>query len=119
MKGKELKTKKIKLILNDGEHEVLFDMNALAEIEDYYGDIQTGMEKFKSTPINAMRVFIYALLKAENENITLREAGALISISKIDETIAAITSGLDEAMPPTDEEIINIEEEGEENIPNA
>jgi hypothetical protein len=118
MKGKELKTKKIKLILNDGEHEVLFDMNALAEIEDYYGDIQAGMDKFKEKPINAMRVFIYALLKTEKEDITLRQAGALIPTNRIDETINAITAGLDEAMPD-DEETLIIEEEGEENSPNA
>lgn len=117
MKGKELKTKKIKLELLDGVHECVFDMNALAEIEDIYGDIQIGLNQFKEKPIGALRVFIYSLLKKENSDITISDAGSLIPMDNIENVVKSISEALSEAMPTnkTDEVI----EEEEETNPNV
>lgn len=115
MKGKQLQTKKIEIELADGIHECVFDMNALAEIEDIYGDIQTGLNQFQIKPIGALRVFIYALLKKDNEKITISEAGSLIPLDKIETVVKNISDALSEAMPSPDKII----EEEEEEIPNA
>jgi len=109
MKGKELKTKKIEIELIDGVHECVFDMNTLAEIEDIYGDIQTGLNQFESKPIGALRTFIYALLKKENEKITISDAGSLIPLDKIENVVKSISDALSEAMPSN--EVIEEEEE--------
>lgn len=117
MKGKELKTKKIEIELLDGVHECIFDMNTLAEIEDIYGDIQVGLNKFEEKPIGALRTFIYALLKKENEKITISEAGSLIPMDKIESVVKSISEALAEAMPTNETDEV-IEEEEEKN-PNA
>lgn len=116
MKGSELKNKKIKIELKDGVHEVVFDMNALCELEEIYGDIQVAMNSFSQQPVKALRSFVYAILKSEREDITIQEAGALIDMTKLDALMESFGTAIEEAMPGAKEETDEVD--GEEN-PNV
>ena len=119
MKANELKSKKINLELSDGIHECMFDMNALAEIEDIYGSIEIGLAQFEKKPLGAMRAFVYALLKADNSKITISGAGKLIQLENIEAVVKSISEALGDSMPTVEvTEEIEVEVEGEESQEN-
>ena len=90
-------------------------MNALCELEDMYGDINKAIGNFKEKPIKTVRAFIYAMLKSQDEKITLMKAGALIDTKNFNEVIDAITQLIEEAFPENEEsEDEEIETEQEE-----
>ena len=114
MKGKQLKDKKIAITANGKEYKLALDMNALCELEDIYGDTKVAIGNFKEKPIKTVRSFIYAMLKSQDEKITLMKAGALIDTKNFNQVIDAITELIEEAFPEneeTDEEDIEAEVE--------
>ncbi len=114
MKGKELKEKRISITANGKQYNLALDMNALCELEDMYGDIKNAIGNFKEKPIKTVRAFIYAMLKSQDEKITLMKAGALIDTKNFNEVIDAITQLIEEAFPENEETIEESEAEQEE-----
>lgn len=120
MKGIELKNKTFEITLLDGPHKVTFDMNTLCELEEIYGDINIAMESFKKKPIKALRSFVFAFLKVEDETISIAEAGARIPMAGMEQIVKQIAEALGDAMPSeeNENEFKDIEEESEEENPN-
>jgi len=114
MTGKDLKTKIFKINLKDGEHEVVFDMNVLCELEEIYGDIKKGFKSFKTQPIKAARAFVYSFLKSEDDEMTLKKAGSLIDMGSVEELMKTITEAISDAMPDAGENT-DLQEEDEKN----
>lgn len=106
MKANELKAKNHVIKLKDGYHNIVFDMNVMAEIEEIYGSIQAGVEAFNTKPIKAIIVYMWAFLKQEvkHVNISQKYAGELIDMALLKDYIVEIQKAIEEAMPPVKEE---------------
>lgn len=104
MSLKEVKEKDFVLNLGNEEYKLRLDMNALCELEEIYGSINDALTSFKEKPLQAMRNFIYAMLKSEREELTIGEVGKLIKVSNLEETLVNLEKVLEEAFPVEDKE---------------
>ena len=80
MSIKDLKNKKTKLKLGDKEFEIAFDFNAIAELDEVYGDFEDAMKALNSGKgrLKAIRALIYSMIKPRYE-VTLLEVGEMLS----------------------------------------
>lgn len=103
MKASELKNKGIKFTLGDKEYELKFNMNTFCELEEVYGDINKAFDDLQNMKIKAIRALIYAAIKVQEENITLKEVGEMLELKDLERLSVAINKALDIAMPELDE----------------
>ncbi|WP_307992313.1 hypothetical protein [uncultured Clostridium sp.] len=103
MKASELKNKGIKFKLKDNEYELKFDMNTFCELEEVYGDINQAFEDLQNRKIKAIRALIYSAIKAEDESVTLKEVGRMLTLNDMERLGAAINEALNMAMPEINE----------------
>jgi hypothetical protein len=103
LKAAELKNKGIKLTLGDKEYELKFNMNTFCELEEVYGDINKAFDDLQNMKIKAIRALIYAAIKAQEEDITLKEVGEMLGVKDLERLGKAINNALDSAMPEIDE----------------
>lgn len=80
MSIKDLKNKKTKLKLGSREFEIAFDFNAIAELDEVYGDFEDAMEALNSGKgrLKAIRALIYSMIRPRYE-VTLLEVGEMLS----------------------------------------
>ena len=85
----------------EGEtYHLRFDLNAFAELEDLYGDIEEAMNAMENGSIKAIRAVLWAGLLHDhvdedgNPTITARKVGSMIDLSELGE----ISEGLADAM---------------------
>lgn len=88
----------------DKERHLKFDLNAFAELEELYGDINTAFEAMQRGSIKAIRAMLWAGLVHEDKNLTLEQVGSMIDMSNINEVVSAISKAISEAMPQVGDE---------------
>lgn len=94
-----IKEKKIFVEL-DKKRELRFDLNAMAELEEIYGDFQETIESLnKKISIKAMRALLYAGLKHEDESLTLKKVGSMVKMSDLAMLTQKITEAFTADMP--------------------
>lgn len=103
MRASELKNKGVKFNLEGKEYELKFDMNTFCELEDVYGDINKAFEDLQSRKIKAIRALIYSAVKSENENVTLKEVGQMLTLQDMEKLGTAINEALQVSMPEAGE----------------
>ena len=103
MKASELKNKGIKFKIKDNEYELKFDMNTFCELEEVYGDINQAFEDLQNRKIKAIRALIYSAIKAEDESVTLKEVGKMLTLNDMERLGTAINEALSVAMPEIEE----------------
>ncbi len=103
MKASELKNKGIKFMLGDKEHELKFNMNTFCEIEEIYGDLNKFFDDLQDMKIKAIRALIYAAVKVDDEDATLKSVGDKLSIQDLERLGSAINEALSQAMPEANE----------------
>ncbi|WP_069648989.1 tail assembly chaperone [Caloranaerobacter ferrireducens] len=103
MKASELKNKGIKFTLGNKEYELKLNMNTFCELEEIYGDINKAFDDLQNMKIKAIRALIYAAIKAQEEDITLKEVGERLGLKDLERLSAAINKVLDSSMPEQDE----------------
>jgi hypothetical protein len=99
MKGMDLKTKSVKVIIGGTEKNLRFDMNTFCELEEIYGDLNAAFDALTTMKLKAVRAFVYAALKSENEAITLSEVGRSLGIEDLEMLAGALSEALDISMP--------------------
>ena len=104
MKASELKNKGVKFQLKGKEYELKFDMNTFCELEEVYGDINQAFEDLQNRKIKAIRALIYSAIKVENENVTLKEVGQMLTLNDMEKLGTAINEALQVSMPESTEE---------------
>lgn len=104
MKASELKNKGVKFKLGDTEYELKFDMNTFCELEEVYGDINQAFEDLQSRKIKAIRALIYSAIKAQNESVTLKEVGQMLTLQDLEKLGTAINEALRVSMPEAEGE---------------
>ena len=105
MKASELKNKGIKFMLGDKEHDLKFNMNTFCEIEEIYGDLNKFFDDLQDMKIKAIRALIYAAVKIDNEDATLKSVGDKLSIQDLERLGSAINEALSMAMPEANENV--------------
>ena len=105
MKASELKNKGIKFKLKGNEYELKFDMNTFCELEEVYGDINQAFEDLQNRKIKAIRALIYSAIKAEDESVTLKDVGKMLTLNDMERLGTAINEALSVAMPEIDENL--------------
>ncbi len=103
MKASELRNKGIKFKLSSKEYELKFDMNTFCELEEIYGDINKAFEDLENRKIKAIRALIYSAIKAEDESVTLKDVGRMLTLSDMEKLGTAINEALNIAMPEVEE----------------
>lgn len=107
----EVKPKVTHITLRDGvERELIFTLNAMAEMEDRYGSVDAAFQALENNSIKAMRFILWAgLLHNEDECLTEQQVGNLIDIQCMEDIIASINGAMKADMPP----------KGDAELPNA
>jgi hypothetical protein len=103
MKASELKNKGIKFTLGGKEYELKLNMNTFCELEEVYGDINKAFDDLQNMKIKAIRALIYAAIKVQEEDITLKEVGEMLGLRDLERLGMTINKALDSAMPEIDE----------------
>lgn len=97
-KGKDLQIKPTKISLQGKDYELTFDLNAMAELEDKYDTIQNAIVELKKKKLSAVRTFVYACLKSNDETLSEHEVGKLVDINSFVAVEKAITNLMSEAI---------------------
>ncbi len=103
MKAAELKNKGIKFKLGDKEYELKLDMNTFCELEEVYGDLNKAFDDLQSMKLKAVRALIYAAVKVEDEEVTLKIVGEKLGLNDLERLGTAINEALSKAMPEAED----------------
>ena len=103
VKASEIKNKGIKISIGDKEYELKFDMNTFCELEEIYGDINEAFEDLQNRKLKAIRALIYSAIKAEDESVTLKEVGEMLTLNDMEKLGIALNEALNVAMPEVEE----------------
>ena len=101
---KEIRVKEVGLIL-DKERHLRYDLNAISEIEETFGDIQVALTLVEKMNSKAIKNLLWAGLIHEeiNEdgtyNITERQVGSWIGIGNIADISHLIVEAFGQALP--------------------
>ncbi|MFA6308629.1 MAG: hypothetical protein WC677_02640 [Clostridia bacterium] len=82
---------------------VSFNMNALAELEERYGDVECGAKELEKGKIKDIRTFLWAALLVNDDNLTEKDVGKLIDITNIKDVVDAINKSFFGALPDPNE----------------
>ena len=104
MKAKELKNQGIKFILGDKEYELKLNMNTFCELEEIYGNLDAAFEDLQKMKLKAVRALIYAAVKIEDDQMTLKQVGELLGLSDLERLGTAINAALSASMPEAEED---------------
>lgn len=96
----DVKPKKRFVDLGDGvEREVVFSLNAMAELEEKYGSIDAAFNKVKGGGIAAVRFLLWTIMHDTDETLTERQVGAMIRLDNINEVMETLMTALEDQMP--------------------
>jgi len=104
VKAAELKNKGIKFKLNGKGYELKFDMNTFCELEEVYGDINQAFDDLQNRKIKAIRALIYSAIKAEDESVTLKDIGRMLTLNDMEAIGTTINEALNASMPEVTDE---------------
>ncbi|EJO5348310.1 hypothetical protein NRP93_002430 [Clostridium botulinum] len=105
MKATELKNKGVKITLGNKEYNLKFNMNTFCELEEVYGDINKAFEDLQLMKVKAIRALIYSAIKVEDENVTLKSVGDLLSLKDLENLGTLINEALSNSMPEIEENL--------------
>jgi hypothetical protein len=96
--GNNVKVKKIPVTL-DKERNLVFDLNAFCELEDRFGSTKEAFAALDSGSMKAIRTMLWAGLVHEDESLTEKQVGSMISMNNIGDIANKIAEAMSEAMP--------------------
>jgi hypothetical protein len=97
-KVKDVKIKNIEIVL-DKPRTLRFDLNAFAELEDSFGTIDEALGAMEKGSIKALRAILWSGLIHEDENLTLRDVGSLITLADLPKLTEGINQAIVSAVP--------------------
>jgi len=104
-KAQVMKDEGVKITLGNKEFEVRFDLNALCNLQEKFGDFTKAFDGLEKQDFKKIRALLHVgLANGENIKITEEEVGALINMKNITIVTDALTQAFGDAMPSTDEE---------------
>ncbi len=95
--------KPIELDLGGKKRNLRFDLNAFAELEEYYGTIDGAMEALEKGSIKALRAIIWAGLLHEEPELKPSDVGSWIDIQDLPAFSETLGQALTAALPAPEE----------------
>lgn len=111
------KTKNNKINLEEKEYELNLDLNAFAELEEIYGDVTEALDGLEKGSFKAIRAILFAILKSQDEELTLVKVGKMINMSNIVEITNKLTATAENSLPELDEGEAEEKNESESQTP--
>jgi hypothetical protein len=87
----------------DKPRTLKYDLNAFAELEEIYGSMDQAFAAMRSGSMKAARSLLWAGLLHEDNNLTPRKVGAMVTLDNMEPVMDAISSALLDAMPANDD----------------
>lgn len=95
-----MKVTKIPITL-DKERTLCYDLNAFVALEEKFGSEKKAIEALASQSIKAMRAFLWAGLLHEDETLTEKEVGSMLTVQNAvefsEKLLLAVSGTLPEA----------------------
>jgi len=97
------------ITLRDGvERELLFTLNAMAEMEDRYGSVDAAFEAMNNNSIKAVRFVLWTGLMHLEEGLTEQQVGNLIDVKCMEQIVEKMGLALSNDMPEKGNELPNV-----------
>lgn len=101
--AKNIKNKGTSIELNGEEHILRFTLNAMAELEDKFGSVETAFDEMEKGRFKAIRAVLWAGLLDENPNYTEQEVGSMMDITDMVSLTRALNAAGETDMPNEEE----------------
>jgi hypothetical protein len=88
----------------DKPRSLKYDLNAFSELEEKFGSMDTAFQAMQKGSMKAARTLLWAGLLHEDETLTEKRVGGMVTLSNMSEIMDKITNALTEAMPDASEE---------------
>jgi hypothetical protein len=88
----------------DKERHILFDLNAFAELEDAYGSVNDAMKALEKGSVKAIRKLLWAGLIHEDEALTERQVGRLVTLVDLESVAKEIGKAISVSTPDAEVE---------------
>lgn len=95
---RNVKIKSVEIEL-DKKRNLLFDLNAFAELEEHYGNIDEAMTALEQGSMKALRAILWAGLIHEDESLTPRQVGSLLGLGDLEYLSKQIGGALGDSLP--------------------
>lgn len=110
----DVKSKNVSITLKDGvERNLVYDLNAMAELEDRYGSVDAAFEALDKNSIKAIRCILWAGLIHAEPDLTEQQVGSLIDMQYLQELMGSLGDAFQKDMPVTEQAAL------EDNSPNV
>ncbi len=95
MNARQVKPHGVKITLLDGvERELLFTLNALAELEEKFGSVDAAFAEADKGSIKTIRFVLWAGLITKDPELTEQQVGALIDMRMLANLMQGMTAAL-------------------------
>ena len=102
MPASDIRTQPVEIEL-DRKRKLRYDFNALALLEDKFGDIDTALHSLTQQPsVKAIRALLHAGLVHEDPALTEEQVGSMVTLADMPRVAQAISEAFAEAMPKLD-----------------
>lgn len=94
------------ITLEGKEYHMRLDLNALSDFESMTGKsiMRGGLTDISNLELSDARALLWACMVQEDESLTIRQVGRLISVNNLAELVETIQSLVSGAMPEAPEE---------------
>lgn len=106
MSMNEIRNRGSSIVLDDGKvRRLKFDLNALCELEERFETIDKALNAISTNPkMKDIRYILYLALAHEDEELTEKQVGNLITISNIGKVVEALGNAMSDSLPEVDED---------------
>lgn len=94
----DIRPKPVKITL-DKERTLIFDLNAFACLEEEYGSIDGVLDALAKGKVKSLRAIVWAGLVQEDESLTVKDVGKLITLADLQRVAEAVNEALAQALP--------------------
>lgn len=95
---RNVRPKAVKIML-DKERNLVFDLNAFAELEEIFGSVEEALKSLEKGSLKAIITLLWSGLVHEDETLTIKEVGAMISINDLARVSEALAEAVKGDMP--------------------
>ena len=86
-------------IVLDKPRNIVFDLNAFSELEEIYGSMDAAFKAMQTGSMKAARTLLWAGLLHEDDALTVKQVGAMVTMPTLESVMNAISEALLGAMP--------------------
>lgn len=83
----------------DQPRTLKFDLNAFSELEEKYGSMEKAFNAMQGGSMKAARTLLWAGLLHEDDKLTERHVGGMVTLENLETVMDSISKALMEAMP--------------------